>query len=198
VSPSGILSRLKKVLQGLTGGAPAPGTAQPAPAPPAGAPPIDWAVNGEWQFGRLVPAPATVPTRRSSPVRRLPGTGAPLGSSPARLLAASQGVFYIATGLWPLVSLSSFVSVTGPKRDVWLLKTTGLLIAALGGVLLLGARRPSPSREAQMAGIGTAAALGSVDLLYVTKGALPRVYLLDALAEGAFLVAWGLLGRGAK
>jgi hypothetical protein len=33
------------------------------------------------------------------------------------------------TGLWPLVSIGTFQQVTGPKTDLWLVKTVGVLIA---------------------------------------------------------------------
>jgi hypothetical protein len=37
-----------------------------------------------------------------------------------RLLLRGQAMFYVITGLWPLVSLGSFERVTGPKTDDWL------------------------------------------------------------------------------
>lgn len=42
-------------------------------------------------------------------------------------------MFYLAAGLWPIVSLHSFEAVTGPEQDDWLVKTIGGLIAAIRG-----------------------------------------------------------------
>ncbi len=33
------------------------------------------------------------------------------------LFPIGQGVFYLATGIWPLVNIQSFEMVTGPKTD---------------------------------------------------------------------------------
>lgn len=51
-------------------------------------------------------------------------------------LALAQGAFYLATGIWPLVSMRTFERVTGPKTDKWLVKTAGVLITAIGGALM--------------------------------------------------------------
>jgi hypothetical protein len=46
------------------------------------------------------------------------------------LLARLHGGANALGGLWPLVHLSSFEAVLGPKTDRWLVKTVcGLLIA---------------------------------------------------------------------
>lgn len=39
-----------------------------------------------------------------------------------------QAVYYFVTGAWVLVHLQSFMAVTGPKTDLWLVKIVGLLI----------------------------------------------------------------------
>ncbi len=46
--------------------------------------------------------------------------------------ASLQGIYYVATGLWPILNMRSFEMVTGPKRDKWLVKTVGALITAIG------------------------------------------------------------------
>ncbi len=62
--------------------------------------------------------------------------------SPLTALALLQGVFYVLTGIWPLLSIRTFERVTGPKVDRWLVKTVGVLVTVIGGVLLLaGSRR---------------------------------------------------------
>jgi hypothetical protein len=38
----------------------------------------------------------------------------------AAAVALVQGAFYVATGVWALVDLDSFMAVTGPKTDLWL------------------------------------------------------------------------------
>ena len=89
-----------------------------------------------------------------------------------------QGLFYIATGLWPIVHYRSFERVTGPKVDDWLVKTIGGLIAAVG-VALVG-------RDDRVLGVGSAVALGAADVVYAGRGRISPVYLADAVVELAF------------
>src|SRR3712207_8805835 len=41
----------------------------------------------------------------------------------------------------PFVSRRAFEAVTGPKLEWWLVKTVGVIVTVVGGVLLSGARR---------------------------------------------------------
>jgi cytochrome b subunit of formate dehydrogenase len=56
-------------------------------------------------------------------------------------MALSQGSYYVLTGLWPLLHRSSFLAVTGPKVDLWLVNTVGALLAVTGLVLLVAGWR---------------------------------------------------------
>jgi len=114
---------------------------------------------------------------------------------PSALIALAQGVFYLATGVWPLVSIRSFEAVTGPKADRWLVKTAGVLITAIGAALTLAGRRKSVTPELRLLAVGSAIGLAGIDLVYVARGRISKIYLLDALAELALLVGWGLASR---
>lgn len=52
------------------------------------------------------------------PVKQTLPQGLPLG----------QGLFYLTSGIWPLIDMPSFEAVTGRKTDKWLVKTVGLLL----------------------------------------------------------------------
>jgi hypothetical protein len=99
-------------------------------------------------------------------------------------------MFYVATGLWPIAHLASFEAVTGPKVDRWLVRTIGGLIAVVGASLIAGAFERRTSRAIGLLGIGSAAALGVADLVYVARGRISKVYLGDASAEAALVAAW--------
>src|SRR5438128_6950862 len=43
-----------------------------------------------------------------------------------------QGAWYVATGIWPLLSLRSFAAVAGPKPDPFQTRTSGMAYAAAG------------------------------------------------------------------
>ncbi len=115
--------------------------------------------------------------------------------APARALAAGQGAYFLLTGVWPLVSLKSFYAVTGPKREGWLVQTVGAVIASIGSTLLLGARRRDVPAELAWLGASSAAALALVDLVFVSRRRIPRIYLADAAAELALVGAWALATR---
>ncbi len=110
-------------------------------------------------------------------------------------VALAQGSFYLLTGLWPVLGVRSFQRLTGPKTDVWLVKTVGLLTTAVGAVLVLGANDTDDSRLAAL-GAAAAAALAGIDLTYVSKRVISRVYLGDAAAQLAFVFGWIAAGRG--
>ena len=123
----------------------------------------------------------------------------PVKTDAARLLRRAdllQGGYWLVAGLWPVLHLRSFVGVTGPKSDDWLVRTVGGLIACVGAVLLLGISRRSPSQEAIALGLGSGLVLTLADVVYVARGRISRVYLLDALAHVGLFVSWGLTLAG--
>ena len=110
-----------------------------------------------------------------------------------RLLATFQGLYYLLTGLWPVVDLDSFQAVTGGKTDLWLVKTIGLLIAVIGAAIFRARNRPALFPEILILAAGSALALGSVDVLYSLRGVISKVYLLDAPVEAALVAAWAVI-----
>jgi hypothetical protein len=107
-------------------------------------------------------------------------------------LALTQGVYYLLTGVWALVHIRSFQAVTGPKTDLWLVKTVGVLVSVIGGTLISGGARGRGSPELRVLGAGSAAGLGAIDTVYAAKGRIAPIYLLDAVVEGALVVLWAL------
>jgi hypothetical protein len=113
----------------------------------------------------------------------------------ARTLALGQGVYFVATGVWPLLHMRSFEAVTGPKVDKWLVKTVGALVAVIGGVLVSAAARRHVTPDTAGLAIGSAAALGAIDVIYAGKGRIAPIYLADAAVEGAIVTAWAAAVR---
>jgi hypothetical protein len=105
-------------------------------------------------------------------------------------LALLQGIFYVATGLWPLVDIVSFQMVTGPKTDLWLVKTVGVLVTVIGAVLLSAWRSRRITLEVTLLGAGSALGLASIDLIYALSGTISAVYLADAVAELGLVGLW--------
>ena len=104
----------------------------------------------------------------------------------AACLSLFQGVFYLATGVWPLVSMRSFERVTGPKTDKRLVKTAGVVITAVGGALAMAGacRRVSP--EIEFLAVASAAGLTAIDIVY------PSFTLFVVWTRGGFAVRFAL------
>ncbi|RJQ65710.1 MAG: hypothetical protein C4519_27390 [Desulfobacteraceae bacterium] len=108
----------------------------------------------------------------------------------ARFVVWIQGLYYLVMGLWPVLNIGSFEEVTGPKTDLWLVKTVGILIVVCGFVLVLSAYRRRIRLEVAFLGIGIALALIIIELVYVTIGTISPIYLLDAVVQALLIVGW--------
>jgi hypothetical protein len=114
----------------------------------------------------------------------------PSGMRGLRLMWATfliQGMYYIVTGLWSIVGIRSFMDVTGPKTDIWLVHTVGAILVVAGVVLLRSARRRNFSGEIVLLSIGCAFALTMIDCVYVFSGVIPSIYLADGAVECVFV-----------
>lgn len=114
------------------------------------------------------------------------------GSPMSRALALGQGTYFALTGVWPLVSMRTFEAVTGPKVDRWLVKTVGVLVGIIGGVLVTAGARQRVTPEIRGLAAASALGLAGVDVNYAARGRISRVYLLDAVAEVLLVAAWVL------
>ena len=111
-------------------------------------------------------------------------------------LAWVQGLYFLVTGIWPLVSIGTFQWVTGPKVDLWLVKTVGLLIAVIALTLLMAARRRTIGPEVCFLAMASAAALAAVDIVYALSDRIWDIYLLDAVVEIGLVILWLTVRRG--
>lgn len=106
-----------------------------------------------------------------------------------RRVLTVQAVYYVVTGIWPVVHLPSFEAVTGPKTDDWLVHTVGLLAAAIGLSLGTAVLRD----EANDPVVGTLAVTGAlafaaIDLWYGLAGRIAPIYLADAAVQLILIV----------
>jgi hypothetical protein len=109
-------------------------------------------------------------------------------------VAAIQGVFYVFSGIWPLLDIDSFQAVTGPKVELWLVRTVGVLVLVIGGVLVTAARRKTVDLEIKVLAMGSALGLAGIDTGYALSRTIPPIYLADAVVELGFVAGW-ILGR---
>jgi hypothetical protein len=99
-----------------------------------------------------------------------------------------QAVYYVASGVWPIIHLRSFYALTGAKTEGWLVQTFGLLVTAVGLVLL--PRRTGDARRVQeQLATGSSLAIAAADVVFVSRRRISPIYLLDALAQLALIAA---------
>lgn len=108
-----------------------------------------------------------------------------------KILATVQGIYYFITGIWPVADIESFMAVTGPKVDTWLVKTVGVLVMAMAAAMLVAARSSRIDSTVKVLAIGGAVGFMGIDIYYAGfRDRIWDVYLLDAAAQIVFIVLW--------
>lgn len=108
------------------------------------------------------------------------------------LVALVQGIYFFVTGVWPIFSIRTFQMVTGPKTDLWLVKTVGIILAVIGAVLVFAQVNAEINSSIILLAIGSALSLAIVEFVYVAKKVISPIYLGDAVIE-LVLIAWWVL-----
>jgi hypothetical protein len=90
--------------------------------------------------------------------------------------------------------MPSFIAVTGPKNDIWLVNTVAALIIVIA-LALLFARPDHVYPKILILGLGSALALFLIDVIYVLNGTISRIYLADALVEFVLITGWLIVFR---
>lgn len=116
----------------------------------------------------------------------------------AQAVLIAQGAYYALVGLWPIVDINSFQSVTGPKTDLWMLRTLGLFLAIIGGALLFATRHGKPPLEIVVLAIAMASGLLLVDLVIVFSRIVPLRCLLDAVIQLGLILWWTRAAKASR
>lgn len=101
-----------------------------------------------------------------------------------------QGTYTLLTALWALIDINSFMEVTGPKSDTWLVKTVAVLLIPIGICFLAGLYLKSESLIVILVGITSSAGLAFIDFYYTTKGTIKWIYLVDGYLQILFSLVW--------
>lgn len=115
-----------------------------------------------------------------------------------RAILAAQGAYYVVTGMWPLVSMSTFEAVTGPKTDDWLVKMVGALAAVIGATLLVSIRRVPVAGPIVFLAVAAATAFTAIDVVSTLNGTIRPVYLGDAAVEAILAFVLVISRRGTR
>ena len=103
-----------------------------------------------------------------------------------------QGVYLLIIALWPLLHLSSFLTITGIESDSWMLRTTGVYVLAVSFCLLLSYYLRKYSWPVTIMAIMTAVGCLYMDgYYYYRHDQLPlTVYIVDFVVQLAFVICW--------
>jgi len=107
-----------------------------------------------------------------------------------RTVAIVQGAYFLLTGLWPILNIDSFQAVTGTKFDLWLVYSVGAVVSVVGSTLLLAGLNRRITSEIAFLGIAAAVALVAIDVIFVVRGVISWVYLVDAAAQTGLIGCW--------
>ena len=108
------------------------------------------------------------------------------------LVALVQGIYFFVSGIWPVLHMSSFLRVTGPKTDLWLVRTVGLILAVIGAALILAQVYAQVNAAIIVLAIGSALSLAVIEFVYVSRKVIPPIYLADAVIE-VLIIGWWIL-----
>jgi hypothetical protein len=86
--------------------------------------------------------------------------------------------------------MGTILAITGPKTDLWLVKTVGIILAVIGAVLIYAQINADIHTSIIMLAVGSALSLVIVEFVYVTKRVISPVYLADAVIELIFIGWW--------
>lgn len=107
-----------------------------------------------------------------------------------RLTPFLQAVYYLVTGLWPLIHLKSFFEVTGPKTDVWLVQMVGVLIFSYSILFFYMAFTRRLLQVHAVVGSLIAFGIGCIELYHYLQGTLRGIYYVDFIIEVCFFMYW--------
>lgn len=110
-----------------------------------------------------------------------------------RWVLAGQGVYYVVTGLWPLLHFSSFARVVAFQVNAFQAQAFAALMLVVGGCLLEAARREPPGPFPTLLGIGVAGAIAVVSLVWLPRLAVASGLWLDLAVEVAIAIALAAL-----
>lgn len=102
----------------------------------------------------------------------------------------TQSAYYLLTAIWPLVDIESFMQVTGPKEDIWLVKTVSVLLLPIALAFAAGIFAKVPILIMALLSAGCAAGLAVIDFYYTGNGTISLVYQIDGYAQIFFMLAW--------
>lgn len=107
-----------------------------------------------------------------------------------RKIVLIQALYYFITGIWPLLDINSFMAVTGPKTDLWLVKMVGLLSMAIGATLAYNYASLKDKFLGGILGIGGALSFAIIGFTYASNDVISNIYIVDGVVQLMFIIGW--------
>jgi hypothetical protein len=107
-----------------------------------------------------------------------------------KYLGWSHAIYIFITAVWPIIDIESFMMVTGPKTDIWLVKTVGALLIPVAVTMIVNLVAVDNKWPLITLAAGTAIAFICVDCYYALNDVISDIYLADAAVEFIFLIGW--------
>ena len=100
-----------------------------------------------------------------------------------------QGMYVLLTAVWALADIQSFMFITGPKTDVWLVRTVAVLLICISLFFLLSSKKSEEPRVTLTA-LVFSFGLAYIDFYYTLTNTIRWVYALDGIVESMFGLLW--------
>jgi len=106
------------------------------------------------------------------------------------LLLWLHGLYFALPSIWPLIHMPSFLAVTGPKTDLWLVQTVAVLLLVISCVFITAALNGEYQTYLGVLAVGSTVAMAGVDIYFATQDVIWNTYLIDAVGEILLLGGW--------
>jgi hypothetical protein len=107
-----------------------------------------------------------------------------------RIILGIQSIYYLLTAAWGLLDIQSFMEATGPKTDVWLVKTVSLLLLAISFSFIANLFIKTNPFPVAILSIACCISLAAIDFYYSSKKIISFIYSIDGIVEIILLAFW--------
>jgi hypothetical protein len=109
-----------------------------------------------------------------------------------RLSLVFQSLYYLFTGLWPLLHMLSFSAESGPKADTWLLRAEGMLILCIIAAFVIDLYTRKYTTSIVFLAISSSIGFLYIDLWHSMYHNMGGIYLTDAVAHMILMTIWSV------
>ena len=107
-----------------------------------------------------------------------------------RITFLIQGIYTLLTALWGLIDIKSFMAVSGPKTDIWLVKTVSVALICIALSLLTNLKSESNLAPKITLALTSALGLCFIDFYYSLNGVIWKTYQVDGVIQILFIIIW--------